>query len=694
MPQFLQRGFAADKRRREIWYYPKGEDPALERTKDVGASDYFYSEPSADGSPTLDDQITDTESPLALKLRNVRDQLIGSEIDAKQATDIVIHLAPRTAHLRATFEKGMRQLAQGASEIFTKEERVEAMLGLDRGEPTEMFREQIDHLMAEHPIVRALGLPQQVFERVMFVYAKENLGPLLKGQMPAIKDMFGMWIVRADEAVRDSHNSALSRMGQESNAREGFLQGLVWRLEAAPSEGAILPDCVVLALNQQGEIVPFMHADLKDTQSVVMPVGTDKLLIGSSTAGVTLDTARFNEAAAQSSYHFYLAHSNSAEFTRLHDLIGKSASLVIDEAVENAFGQFLPERSEGKDYEPDVSEHGGAQSESQECWQFTLTFFSCEDQETTDRIRDATEVLVRKLAKIMPLQRLDGITFAVDYATALREMDRGFANAPILETVDPEIGVGVAHMVTVMRDGVAKGHIVLSPVVAAHLASDDPADVEWAIHLIVNRLALVAMIEIVERALPGTQLRPIEDELQAWLHRNVHPALNGYVASAMSAGFGEAEELTSVSRQLLIEALERMRQRIPEARLAYRYDGDLDKLLGKAIQLIETVLHCAANHAGHCAALDRSPFDEKGALDAELDAASLQHWFTMYQADLAKFYERLGRWDSFDEFLFFNQHVERLMWQFGMFPWSSEDEGLRVEIPLLSDAEALSVTQH
>ena len=38
-----------------------------------------------------------------------------------------------------------------------------------------------------------------------------------------------------------------------------------------------------------------------------------------------------------------------------------------------------------------------------------------------------------------------------------------------------------------------------------------------------------------------------------------------------------------------------------------------------------------------------------------------------------QFHKQLGRWESFDEFLSFNVHVERLLWQFGMFPWEKPE---------------------
>ena len=71
-----------------------------------------------------------------------------------------------------------------------------------------------------------------------------------------------------------------------------------------------------------------------------------------------------------------------------------------------------------------------------------------------------------------------------------------------------------------------------------------------------------------------------------------------------------------------------------------------------------------------------------------LTVRGFRAWFGVYFDDLARFHQRSGRWESFEEFLAFNIHAERLLLAVGMFAWDGP-EGTRVEVPLGSDLEAL-----
>jgi hypothetical protein len=156
-------------------------------------------------------------------------------------------------------------------------------------------------------------------------------------------------------------------------------------------------------------------------------------------------------------------------------------------------------------------------------------------------------------------------------------------------------------------------------------------------------------------------LQPIEDEQASWQYSCVNSALDGYVAAEFSAAFGDSEQLLSDYRLLLIEALDRARTKIPEARLAYRYHGDMPALMGTAMPVIRHVLEFAAKLLGHCAGLGCSPFDAEGKLAGALERNGLQVWLSVYEADLKAFADRVGHRESFDEFLAFNRHVERVL---------------------------------
>jgi hypothetical protein len=105
---------------------------------------------------------------------------------------------------------------------------------------------------------------------------------------------------------------------------------------------------------------------------------------------------------------------------------------------------------------------------------------------------------------------------------------------------------------------------------------------------------------------------------------------------------------------------------------------------------VKPILQHAARAIGHFDGMDASPFDDAGSLQCALEQCGLRAWFDLYRRDLQKLWERLGQWESFEEFLALAGHVERLLWQFGMVLWQTEDGGCRVEVPLATDIQRLA----
>ena len=321
-------------------------------------------------------------------------------------------------------------------------------------------------------------------------------------------------------------------------------------------------------------------------------------------------------------------------------------------------------------------------------FQYELSLSDCGDEWTAARVQEEVVSLVNELARGMPLQRLDGITIGNDYPGLLRAVPRGWKNAPPPDTVPPEVGVGVAQTVTVKRSGMAKGRIVLSSSVSDALISEDAEQRALGRYALVRQLASVALMEIVERCLPGTLLGPAGEGIDGWLYASVDGGPESYTESWMAAAFGDSDEIAHGLRELLAAAIDHMMTEVPRERLAYREHGDLERLLGAALPAIRYVLMMSADLLGHCAFAEEPPLGKTSVLRDTLDRAGLRAWFDVYSVDLARFHHRSGWWESFEEFLAFNIHVERLLMTVGMFVWEAP-EGVRVEVPLGTDLNSL-----
>ena len=382
-----------------------------------------------------------------------------------------------------------------------------------------------------------------------------------------------------------------------------------------------------------------------DIGTVTMPVSPEKILVGSTRGCALPRSFSYSVEAARASYSFFLSSCNNAEIASFCPVIAECSTFVLDEAVESDFQdslpQNLPSRPEDDVDKPEPT-YGPIDPDSRE-FRYELAFVGCGDQAKTQGQIDQLRAIVSALSQVLPLKRLDGITIAVDYPAALRELDRGFDNARPVETFSHEIGVGVAQMVTVIRSGEVKGRIVMSSAIMDALTSSNAPDAEFGIYAVVRALVLVAMVEFIERALPGVMLSPIEGKLNGWLYRHVDAALQAYVASYIAAGFSGELELVEAKRKLLSDAINRMRIMVLKERHSYREHGDLDELLDVTLPAIGYVLLFAADLLGHNAVAGRSAFQQSDELHISLEKARLMNWLEAYRVDLMLFHKQLGR---------------------------------------------------
>jgi len=682
IPRFLQRAFGIRPRRREIWYFGRGEVAEQRLVKRTASAEFFYSKPNVDGSSTLDDAITRKESDLAALLNGVRTASPGDAIASPVAAAIVSHLTQRTAHVRAALSEGVTRLLDRAEEAFAKRDNIEALMGLNDSLPTQRFRDQVTTELAERPEIAQLGIPTRAIERMAFLITKESSGEMVA----SASALLGGLRPQSTELVSKSHNKALGDTIRTGDY-EAMLQTFAWSVASGPATGAILPDCVSIGLGSEGIAGNHLLIGRDKLQALLLAVSPERLLIGRKPGFTLPSDFDFNLEAACLSHTFFLAPRNDEETSQLHAMIGQKLRPALIKAVEGGFDDAVREGTTAvaENDESDADTLGWKPTSG---GRYELSLDRCGDERTTALIQEAVFVLVDEVATAMPLERLDGLTIGSDYPGLLKAVRRGWENAPESETVSSDLGVGVAQTVTVKRSGIVKGRIVASNIVTDALVSDDSRQKMWGTHVLVRQLAAVAQLEIVEGCLPGTLLGSAAEGIDGWLYANVDGVPQSYAASWMAAAFGDSGTVATGLRELLAAVIARMMKIVPRERLAYREHEDLQRLLDIALPEIRHVLMVAADLLGHCAFTSEAPIGGDPALGEALDRAGLRNWFGVYADDLARFHQRSGRWASFDEFLAFNIHAERLLLNLGMFPWEAPD-GLRVEVPLGTDTEAL-----
>ncbi|WP_291709361.1 hypothetical protein [Bradyrhizobium sp.] len=209
--------------------------------------------------------------------------------------------------------------------------------------------------------------------------------------------LFDTLVAQAPTFIRDGHNKILST-DLAPDGRTEPLRKLVWKVLPCPQDGFVLPDCVALAVDDQSELRPLMMVDLKEITAVLMPLSTERMLVGcreEATPVPTLD--EFNEAAARASHSFFIAARFDERLKALANRVGESSHRMIEEMVGSTFSEFLAERSPALPAPTAVpnsddllsggdAPDGGHEQEPPQAPRYSVHFLACADEPTANAI--------------------------------------------------------------------------------------------------------------------------------------------------------------------------------------------------------------------------------------------------------------------------------------------------------------------
>jgi len=277
--------------------------------------------------------------------------------------------------------------------------------------------------------------------------------------------------------ARGAHVKALTR-SLKPEPRVQALSQFSWRIQPVPEGNLILPDCVAVAIQSNGNgPQPYIMAGADEIDAVLCPICSNRLLVGRK-GDVTLpDVQGFNEAAADCSHTFFVSATRTSKLEKLTERIGKRSEATMQDVVASAVNEFTAKSTTHEDLSqsvpssmgrlalPDTTittkHHGKGEVNDAQNSAYIVIFRDCADEDTAQKIADVVDVVVSEMDPSVPLGRLDSITFAGDYVTALQNMERGFPTSRPLVPTEEDWGVGVAMAPLVIRDGVTKISIVM-----------------------------------------------------------------------------------------------------------------------------------------------------------------------------------------------------------------------------------------
>lgn len=704
IPQCLLKGFETPSEGKtvKVWVFKKEQQPYISSIEDVAAERYFYSGLLKDSSITLDDKITQYENKLSELINKLCESPVGAIINSEIASEVVTHLTIRVAHIREVFSIGFKEILNDSVDIFGDNEFMRSLMGVDKDRPPPHLQRQIEEMLSEHPLFAQLDLPNPVLLRIIFTLFKENFDQFLCDDIPLFLTCLNNVASKTKSLVRTEHAKALAN-DLTPNARLSAMRQLIWTISEFPEGDLVLPDCVAVSMVRDGSTFdPYMLNSLDEVNVVLLPICATKLLIGRTDETPFPNIQEFNEVAAICSHTFFVSACRTPILENLATRISVRSKVTLLDSLYCGFNEGIAQTigaENGAKFvfhsmeKPVLSEKNVAldidQNEDEEIiisqnLSFPVNFLNCADQETAQKIAVTVNHIVSAMSHYIPLKRLEFITFAQDYISALRDIERGYSVSQPLTPTDADFGIGVAMTPLILRDGVVKACIVLRAWLGHALISEDSDAQSIAIQTLASQLAHVACIEMIDKTLPGMLLSPIEDYWDGWLLNQMSKAFTAYYAARISAEFNP--EIGSGHRDIFMTVLERLQESIPRERLAYRKHGDLHRFLELSISSIGVMMTYAGTLLGHYDGMGQSIYYDEGELMQSMEKSGLKAWADVFRRDLNRLFERQGKWESIQEFLSLNSHIERVLWQFGVFPWRNDQGQVRVEIPLYTDA--------
>lgn len=659
VPRLLQRGFLdnpSDEAER-TWLHRHGAEARLVGIRDVGVEDWFYSRKSLDGTPTLDDMITDLERDLGACIGALRACPPGSPIDAAEAARTVVHLVIRTAHLRQVMSAGMTSIADEIQSIFTDPARLGRMIGFAKPAFASVVLNAVRDSAAE---LVPTGIPSAFSERLIGFELRELGDRLIEQAVETLGPIFPQLFSGLVSRVRDAHNSILATT-PESNGWVTALAALKWTVEAGVD--LILPDAVALAFEDGGQLMPLLFTTAANVRGVVMPISTDRILVGLVAGSAPIDFSKFNTQAAANCECFFIGAKPFDE-DKLSTLIGSATAGEIEEAVLSAVREAEQLRSTAGTTIARSEPHAF----TQQGFSFSVRLADFGDEVLAKEFADVLHGVVTVLARHLPLHKLDGITLAIDYHGALATVDRGDPSLPPVTSGALSYGLGVAKPLTVIRNGAHKEHLVIAAGLAEMWLSSDPGVRSSGLYTLVKMLAGVAHST---RYASARKVNFSPDAMARVLHLAVATTPSGYW-SAREAAFVEPDQ-GQIYADLVIDSLAFADREIADERARIPESGDIGNTTRRALECVSAVLGHAADWLGHRDGLTEGQAFAGSDLPERLRARSLDRWLELFGRDLAACYEPEGAL-NIEVVISLSSHVERLFWSLGIYCWPSDDD--------------------
>ena len=681
IPQHFLKPFVIPDKGDHLWLFRRGKSSGIKVPRNrAAAQEYFYSRPSIDGQPTLDDLVTEYESDIRTIVDKIRLLKTGEIIDSENISRVVTHLTARSSHLRETMQDAIISTKDSIQQLLDSGPET-SLLKLPRDVPPEWIYKIISEELTKLGATRVTQITEKTIIDLLYLVLREKGSEVLCETILLLEGILEMLGSRAAAISRNAQVSVLrNTMAPEEQVKK--LSKLIWNIVPVSGDGAILPDCTSIAFNGC-KWQPLWFTGVDELKVVVLPLAPDRLAVGKINSDLTVELSQFNELAAQASYMFFLANHNSMELEQYVEKLGgeirASIGTMIDSSVQEEITDLfrrgdVGDASEDKLYAADRSWKEMAVDEK---FQYTVTFEDFGDEKLLLAVSNEINAVVMDFSSRFPISSLEGFIFAQDYKAALNRPDRGIETSEDITPTKTEEYLGVGMPLAVVSNGMIKTRVVLRATVAAYLLSEHQALVEDGRRILIHMLANSALRGLIANKFPKQVLKPVCDQFEAFLYDYTSGIFEAYYCAYVST---EGEFQLEDRESLALEALKLAVEQIPDKRRDYRLDGDIEGFFNASAIMIQNVLTFTAALFGSYKACGLV-LDESSPISVLLAEHELYRWAELFRADIEGFHAGLEQWADFTEIFFINRHFQRLLAHFGIVPDRHDGFGAYVHVP-------------
>jgi hypothetical protein len=304
--------------------------------------------------------------------------------------------------------------------------------------------------------------------------------------------------------------------------------------------------------------------------------------------------------------------------------------------------------------------------------------------------------ILREVGQYIDISTLDGVTIAVDYDEALRNLDRGVEGLPSETRTNDEDLAGVGKGVVVMRDGVVKTHIVFSagpicPIVIEE-AERNEDDFRTAIAIIAHECAHVEENAYREDHFPGVHFwRPSGHFIRDHQQHFAEAWWGEYAVCRLSAGFAVQEEARF--RDNLALRLTGCRLKVRDAIRSYRRHRDVVRVFNEVGGIILEPLRIASYWIGHQDGISETEILRDVACDVPTEDQAFVAAIGRLAEQLRRLWDTRGEWKNYDALIDLGALGFDLLQQFSVQATPQSDGQAYINVPYTADTLPPGTTQ-